>query len=185
MTAVEGLGSSVLARVFRDLARLPVLHLDSRGLSSLHTNIQCNIHMKRKRQNREAQRAKKRVKIDGGGLQRPTHALLQQYYSHVVTLRQYLAARTPKQRRRRLQQYGRDAHSRDDPAVSQILDHVLVGAFKHVEVEESSFIVDEDITLFTQQISEADPTLPLTPGKLKQSEVGISRVLRVPYSLNS
>lgn len=127
--------------------------------------------MKRKRQSREAQRVKKRAKTENDPFRRPTHALLRQYYPEVVSLRQYLASRLSKKRRRRLQQYGRDATTSDVTAISHLLDNVLVGTFKHVQVDDSSFL-DEDITLFTQQVSDADTGLHLTPGHFKQSEVG-------------
>ncbi|KXT00977.1 hypothetical protein AC578_8192 [Pseudocercospora eumusae] len=126
--------------------------------------------MKRKRQSRQAQRANKRVKTEDGSSRRPTNALLQQYYPEVVTLRQYLASRLSKKRRRRLQQYGRDITTPGVTAVSHLLDSVLVGAFKHVQLDESSFL-DEDITIFTQQVSDADASLHLTPGHFKQSEI--------------
>ncbi|KAF7196012.1 Telomerase reverse transcriptase [Pseudocercospora fuligena] len=126
--------------------------------------------MKRKRQSREAQRAKKRAKTESDSFCRPTHPLLQQYYPEVVTLRQYLASRLSKKRRRRLQQYGRDATTPSVTELSHLLDSVLVGTSKHVQVDDSSFL-EEDITLFTQQVSDADTSLHLTPGHFKQSEI--------------
>lgn len=127
--------------------------------------------MKRKRPSRETQRARKRVRIDCTPSPRHSHALLRQYYSEVVTLRQYLASRLPKKRRRRLQQYGRDAELTADDSVVRLLDTAIVGSFKHVQIDDSSFALD-DITLFTQQLSEIDSTLHPSLGHFKQSEVG-------------
>ena len=126
--------------------------------------------MKRKRPSRAAECAKKKQKLDKQSNERPSHALLKKYYPEVVTLRQYLASRLSKKRRRRLQQYGRDASSDVDTGVVSLLDATLVGSFKHVQVDDSSF-VDDDITLFTQQLSEIEAAPSLTPGKFKQTEV--------------
>ncbi|PIA90296.1 Telomerase reverse transcriptase [Cercospora beticola] len=126
--------------------------------------------MKRKRPSRTAQRANKKQKLLAQLTERPSHALLEQYYPQVVTLRQYLASRLPKKRRRKLQHYGRDATAKDDSPLLDLLDTTLVGSFKHVQVDDSSF-VDDDISLFTQQISENGTAPSLTPGKLKQPEI--------------
>lgn len=126
--------------------------------------------MKRKRPSREAGYAKKKQKFQEQSTERPSHALLKKYYPEVVNLRQYLASRVPKKRRRRLQQYGRHAASDSDSGLVSLLDTTLTGSFKHVQVDDSSF-VDDDIILFTQQLSEFDAALSLTPGMFKQTEV--------------
>ncbi|PPJ57194.1 hypothetical protein CBER1_07028 [Cercospora berteroae] len=126
--------------------------------------------MKRKRTSRTAQRANKRQKLLAQSTERPSHALLEQYYPEVVTLRQYLASRLPKKRRRILQQYGRDATAEKDASLVDLLDTTFVGSFEHVQVDDSSF-VDDDISLFTQQISENGTAPSLTPGKFKQPEI--------------
>lgn len=128
--------------------------------------------MKRKRSAGAAQKALKKQKLDGAIAQPPSHPLLKKYYADVVTLRQYLASRLKKNRRRRLRQYGEDA-SHSDATVCQLLDVTLIGTFAPVQVQEDSIIVEEDITFFTQQLSAADATCSLSPGKFKQSEVGI------------
>lgn len=110
----------------------------------------------------------------------PAVPLLEQYYHEVHSLRVYLASRLPKsskKRRRILLQYGSqqfsaaDADPRDDLEVAELLDGILVGTAKHVPIVELDDI-DNDILVFTQQVSETDITL--TPGTrhLKQSEVG-------------
>lgn len=127
--------------------------------------------MKRKRPNRAEAAAKKKQKIHAQLNERPSHALLKKYYPELVTLRQYLASRLPKKRRRRLQQYGRDAVSDCGcSGVVSLLDSTLIGCFKHVQVDDSSFL-DDDISLFTQQVSESDAAASVTPGKFKQTEV--------------
>ena len=128
--------------------------------------------MKRKRPNRDAARAGKRRKTGDVATDRPSYPLLRKYYPEVVTLRQYLASRLPKKRRRRLQQYGKDG----DQTVCQLLDKTVIGAFQHINVEDSS-VVDDDISTFTQQLTNADSSITLTPGEFKQSEVGANACL--------
>lgn len=126
--------------------------------------------MKRKRPGRAQKHSNKRQRHDDGSVQRPSFPLLKKYYREVVTLRQYLASRLSKKRRKRLQQYGRaDA----EELVSQLLDTTLVGTSKHVQIEDSSF-VEEHLTIFTQQLTHSESSSALTPGEFKQSEVGSS-----------
>lgn len=124
--------------------------------------------MKRKRLNRSGTCVAKRQRTDNAPTQRPSHALLQKYHHQVVTLRQYLASRLSKKRRKRLQQYGRE---NGDETVCQLLDTTLVGTFGHIQVDESSF-VEQDLSIFTQQRTQSDSTIALTPGSFKQPEVG-------------
>ncbi|USW57953.1 Putative telomerase ribonucleoprotein complex - RNA-binding protein [Septoria linicola] len=126
--------------------------------------------MKRKRTSRTAQSSNKKRKTDEALVRRPQHALLHKYYPEVVTLRQYLASRLPKKRRRRLQQYGQDADQEHDLRLACLLDQTLVGVFHHIQIDDNSF-ADDDITLFTQQVSECDAAPSLTPGRLKQPEI--------------
>lgn len=141
--------------------------------------------MKRKRQSRGAERATKRVKahVDQSRV-RPSNALLKAYYPEVVTLRQYLASRLPKKRRRRLQQYGRADGHEHHVELTRLLDAALVGTFQHVPIDDSS-IVEEDLTLFTQQLSATDDGRTCTPGHLRQHEVGISQGLHLISALQS
>lgn len=127
--------------------------------------------MKRKRSSGAAQKATKKQKLDAKSDQQPSYPLLRKYYADVVTLRQYLASRLKKKRRRRLQQYGQDVSS-SDAAVSQLLDVTIVGTFGPVLQQEESIIVEEDISVFTQQLSDSGAPSSLTPGTFKQSEVG-------------
>lgn len=129
--------------------------------------------MKRKRRQRDPTCPDKRQKLDHGGSCHPTSSLLRRYYSEVVTLRQYLASHLPKKRRRKLQQYGRDGCADADDTVVNLLDTTIVGTFKHVSVEDSSFSED-DVTVFTQQLSDSDASISLTEGTFKQAEVGHS-----------
>ncbi|CAK3842412.1 Telomerase reverse transcriptase [Lecanosticta acicola] len=128
--------------------------------------------MKRKRptQNRDATHAAKRLKPGDETTDRPSYPLLGKYYTDVVTLRQYLASRLTKKRRRRLQQYGRDGDQHAEAAVSRLLDKTVVGAFQPVNTEESSF-VEDDLSTFTQQLSHSESSILLTPGELKQTEI--------------
>jgi len=138
--------------------------------------------MKRKRPYRGTSCPEKKLRVNTDSEARPgfhpVGPLLSQYYQVVHSLRIYLASRLPKsskKRRRRLLQYGSQCHlasqSVDDPAVAELLDAILVGTAKHVQVAELEDI-DRDISVFTQQVSETD--IILTPGTrhLKQSEVG-------------
>lgn len=125
-------------------------------------------NMKRKRPNRSTTCASKRQKTEISSILQPSHALLQKYYPQVVSLRQYLASRLSKKRRRRLQQYGRE---NGEEAVCQLLDTTLVGAFGHVQIDDSSFI-EEDLTIYTQQRTQSDSFIGLTPGSFQQPEVG-------------
>lgn len=127
--------------------------------------------MKRKRPNGVAQQAVKKLKSTSETDQPLSYPLLRKYYVDVVTLRQYLSSRLKKKRRRRVQQYGRDA-SNSDAAVSHLLDQTVLGTHAPVHVQDESVIVEEDITVFTQQISDSATATPLTPGSFKQSEVG-------------
>ena len=133
--------------------------------------------MKRKRKSGACQHADKRQKLEHA-ISAPSQPLLKKYYPELVTLRQYLASRLSKKGRRRLQQYGRDSTSlsQTDSEVIRLLDTAFVGSFKPVNVDESSSI-DEDITLFTQQLTVSDNTVSLTPGEFKQNEVGHTAML--------
>lgn len=126
--------------------------------------------MKRKRSGGGALQSVKKQNTNAKSDQRPSHPLLRKYYIDVVTLRQYLSSRLGKKRRRRLQRYGQDT-SNSDAGVSQLLDQTVIGTHAPVHVQDDSVIVEEDITIFTQQLSEG-ATSSLTPGTFKQSEVG-------------
>ncbi|KJX95147.1 telomerase reverse transcriptase like protein [Zymoseptoria brevis] len=124
--------------------------------------------MKRKRPDRGSQSAVKKQKLDQGHQERPSHTLLRKYYPELVTLRQYLASRLNKKRRRRLQLYGRDDTAPGDPDVRRLLDSTMIGTFAAVHVQDES-LIEDDISIFTQQLSGS--TAPPTPGGLKQHEI--------------
>lgn len=134
------------------------------------TSIDHVFNMKRKRPNRSNTGARKRQKTEDTSAPKPSPALLQKYYPTVVSLRQYLASRLSKQRKKRLQQY---VHGKGDEVVCKLLDTTLIGTFGHIQVDESSF-VEEDLTIFTQQRTQLDSSIALTPGSFKQPEVGHS-----------
>lgn len=140
--------------------------------------------MKRKRSGGSAQQAVKTQKLNAGSIQRPSYPLLRKYYADVVTLRQYLASRLKKKRRRRLQQYGSDL-SNSDADVSRLLDLTIVGSSAPVHLQDESIIVEEDITVFTQQLSDSGVPSSLTPGTFKQSEVGLDLHLLIRSHLHS
>ncbi|KAK3075702.1 Telomerase reverse transcriptase [Teratosphaeriaceae sp. CCFEE 6253] len=132
--------------------------------------------MKRKRTTRAAERAAKRLKVEATSLTSPTSptaALLRQYYPHVLSLRGYLASRLSKCSKKRYKavlRYGEAGHDVvADDSVVDLLDHTLVGFFGHGSIVNLESI-DHDITLFTQQLSEANTTLSPTQGAFQQSE---------------
>ena len=135
--------------------------------------------MKRKRAHRETVPAEKRQRVGREETAlHPTVPLLERYYNEVHSLRIYLATRLPKsskKQRRRVLQYGRTTSAADhpthDPAVAELLDTIIVGTTKTLPVAELKDI-DNDISVFTQQVSETDITLSPVARQLKQSEVG-------------
>jgi len=132
--------------------------------------------MKRKRKARRDERVEKRQKTDRDIVEPPTWLLLRQYYTKVLTLRQYLvrALSGSKKRQRKLLHYGKFTDKRSaslvDPSVIHLLDSVVVGAAEETEpVDDES--IDKDITLFTQQLSESSLEISATQGAFKQHEV--------------
>ena len=141
---------------------------------------------KRKRQSRDAKASAKRQRT-GDTKQSPIVPLLQQYYHEVHSLRNYLVSRLPKsskKRRRRLLHYGlQSAHDEsilvDDETV-QLLDKIQVGTAKHVGNREELEQLDEEISVFTQQVSEIDISVTPHARQLRQSEVGSSHFVSLP-----
>jgi len=132
--------------------------------------------MKRKRKAKRDERVEKRPKTDSDIAEPPTWLLLRQYYTKVLTLRQYLvwALSGSKKRQRKLLHYGRFTDKRSsgsvDPSVVHLLDSIVVGIAEEAEpVDDES--IDKDITLFTQQLSEPSLVISATQGALKQLEV--------------
>ena len=142
--------------------------------------------MKRKRKSQRNTSAIKRQKTGDVSKNTPTWPLLRQYYSNVVTLRQYLASRLSKKGRKKFVHYGLDGSDNTDPGadplVVQLLDGIVVGAFTTAEVSDVESI-DKDITIFTQQLSDSAASISATQGALKQSEVHFHTRLRFCPSL--
>jgi hypothetical protein len=100
----------------------------------------------------------------------------------VHSLRTYLVSRLPKsskKRRRRLLRYGlqpaQDESILVDDGTIQLLDKIQVGTSKHVDNREELEQLDEDISVFTQQVSETDILVSPRTRQLRQSEVGSTR----------
>lgn len=134
---------------------------------------------KRKRQSREAKASTKRQRT-GDNKQAPIVPLLKQYYHEVHSLRNYLVSRLPrssKKRRRRLLHYGlqsaQDESILVDDATARLLDEIQVGTSKHVGNREELEQLDEEISVFTQQVSETDISVSPRTRQLRQSEVGL------------
>lgn len=136
--------------------------------------------MKRKRKTQRAGRADKRPKTDPQIPGGPTSLLLRFYYPNVLTLRQYLVSTLSKskKRRKKLFRYGLDdgdgTAAGFDANVVKLLDSIVIGTSNPAELDDWKSI-EQDITVFTQQRSEATATISPTQGALKQSEV------RFPY----
>ena len=137
--------------------------------------------MKRKRKNAPSTdgAAAKRAKNNHGATLQATTPLLRQFYTQVLTLRQYLAARLAKhskKRRRKVLQYGvrQDGDEEDltEQTVDRLLDTTVVGVLNGIH-ESDMDTIEIDITVFTQQISDSTITISPTQGSLKQSEVGL------------
>jgi len=135
---------------------------------------------KRKRQSRDAQSSAKRQRT-GDNKQSLIVPLLQQYYHEVQSLRNYLVSRLPKsskKRRRRLLHYGlqsaQDESILVNDGTAQLLDKIQVGTSKHVGNRGELEQLDEEISVFTQQVSETDISVSPRTRQLKQSEVGLS-----------
>jgi telomerase reverse transcriptase len=136
--------------------------------------------MKRKRKSHAADGPTKRQRQGDDG-RPPVAPLLEQYYHEVHSLRTYLVSRLPKsskKRRRRLLNYGaQPVHDESilvDHGVAQLLDTILVGTAKHITTKEPEQL-DQDISVFTQQVSESDVSITPNAGHLKQCEVGLHR----------
>ncbi|KAK6429339.1 Telomerase reverse transcriptase [Oleoguttula sp. CCFEE 5521] len=107
----------------------------------------------------------------------PTKPLLAQYYGEVHNLRTYLVSRLPKsskKRRRRVLQYGREdapsSASVVDTELARLLDTIIVGTSDHVAIATHAD-VENDISVFTQQLTETDISVLSNTGSLQQSEI--------------
>lgn len=142
---------------------------------------------KRKRQSRGAKASAKRQRT-GDNKQSPIVPLLQQYYHEVHSLRNYLVSRLPKsskKRRRRLLHYGLQSAQDESILVHdgtvQLLDKVQVGTSRHVGNREEFEQLDEEISVFTQQVPETDISVSPRTRQLRQSEVGLSHCYFIPH----
>jgi telomerase reverse transcriptase len=133
--------------------------------------------MKRKRKSHTGSGSVKKQRTNDNR-QAPIVPLLQQYYHEVHSLRTYLVSCLPKsskKRRRRLLRYGvqpsEDESIVVDHGTAQLLDTIQVGTAKHIAAQDFEQL-DQDITVFTQQVSESDISISPSAGHLRQSEVG-------------
>jgi hypothetical protein len=110
----------------------------------------------------------------------------------VHSLRNYLLSRLPKsskKRRRRLLHYGlqsaQDESILVDDGTAQLLDEIQVGTSKHIGNREELEQLDDEISVFTQQVSETDISITPRSRQLRQSEVGTSHyrfLARIAFS---
>ena len=86
--------------------------------------------------------------------------------------------KSSKKRRRRLLHYGlqsaQDESILIDDGTAQLLDKIQVGTSKHVGNREELEQLDEEISVFTQQVSETDISISPRSRQLRHSEVGLS-----------
>lgn len=138
--------------------------------------------MKRKRRATRDERAEKRRKLDDAIENQPSWPLLRCYYPRVVTLRQYLAAKLSKskKRQRKLLAYGLDDNAESlngsNKALVELLDTTIVGAADHIKTNHACESIDKDITLFTQltqQLSGCTSTVSPSQGIFKQNEASL------------
>jgi telomerase reverse transcriptase len=136
--------------------------------------------MKRKRKSSNARGSTKRQRT-AGDQQPPITPLLEQYYDGVHSLRTYLVSRLPKtakKRRRRLIRYGlqpaQDESILVERSVVELLDSILVGTGKNIPLQDLDQL-DADLSAWTQQVSETDISVSPSTGRLRQSEVGLTR----------
>ena len=131
--------------------------------------------MKRKRKASRTHGAVKRQKTANVSNDPPTWPLLRQYYPNVLTLRQYLSSKLSKKRRKKVLQYDHIASSTSitdaNVSLGHLLDRTAVGTFNHTEISDTGCI-DNDITIFTQQVSGSSAPITPTQGALQQCEVG-------------
>lgn len=136
--------------------------------------------MKRKRGGRETECiAHKRTKLSQGRRKDSAteqHPVLQTYYPRVCRLRAYLLSQlggTSKTRRRLLRDYGLGDDSDDGERMRDLLDTTFIGTFDvESDLEISRFELDQEFSVFSQQISESTGKSHSSGTKLSQSEVG-------------
>lgn len=140
----------------------------------LHNDV---VAMKRKRKITRDARVDKRQKTDAPLNSQPTWPLLRHYYPEVTTLRHYLVLKLSgsKKRQRNLLHYGRSnrvsSSTVHDQAVTKLLDEIVIGTAEKLESIDAESL-EEDITIFTQQLSRSECTISPTQGSLSQAEVG-------------
>lgn len=80
-----------------------------------------------------------------------------------------------KKRRRRLLRYGLQPMQDDsvlvEDSVAHLLDTILVGSATGVCVQDLEQL-DQDMSVFTQQVTETDVSISPSAGRWRQSEVG-------------
>jgi hypothetical protein len=145
--------------------------------------------MKRKRKSQRDPRVDKRTKPNHDECRPASWSLLEKYYPHVTTLRQFLASAAStvsNKRRKTILRYGRKDFSdaEHDQTVATLLDSVVVGASKPCGTDDIDDL-EKDITVFTQQVSDSTLDISLTQGYLKQSEVGLIPYVPLTTALSS
>lgn len=132
---------------------------------------------KRKRRSNGANTSAKRQRTEESR-QPPIVPLLEQYYNEVHSLRVHLASKLPKsakKRRRRLLRYGLQPMQDDsvlvEDSVTHLLDTILVGNATGVCIQDLEQL-DQDMSVFTQQVTETDISISPSAGRWRQSEVG-------------
>lgn len=134
--------------------------------------------MKRKRETHECHRARKEAKRDTRSpLSRPPdESLLNLYYARVQSLRDYLLARlssASKRRRRRIAQYGAGTQAiGDDGRLAELLDRTLIGSFNTAK-HTTSISLQQDLTMFSQQLDDSTASTVLSQGLVSLSEVSL------------
>jgi telomerase reverse transcriptase len=137
---------------------------------------------KRKRTRRGTEGDTKRQKLRGNNSGRDPvvkQALLAQYYPRVFNLREYLLYKLPatsKIRRKKILNLGREQSvdsKRDCSALSDFLDHTLIGVLKCNEVLPEERI--QQWTSFSQRLDTSNSALVNLSGtgNLSQSEVSV------------
>lgn len=131
---------------------------------------------KRKRKTHDDGCEAKRQRLRGGDEVHPATSLLRQYYPQVSTLRQYLASQLSKgskKRRKKVLHYGLCVDGTDDPSLEVVglLDTTLVGSPATCVLTDAESL-EQDLSVFTQQLETSTISVGPSQGAFKQSEVG-------------
>lgn len=119
------------------------------------------------------------------------HPVLQRLYPTILTLRQYLLAKTQntsKSRRRRIAHLADPAPLSSAPSTQQLLDQELgrlldTALVATADPTPPTLDTDQDIEAFSQQRSQETSGATFQPGYLRQSEVPSTSVTPLPRLL--